>query len=63
LFFSNNGGVSWNTAITPNGINADYLKAGTIDTSKIRLVDGNYIYFTWDNNGIRAYRDPRVVSS
>ena len=63
LFFSNNGGVSWNTAITPNGINADYLKAGTIDTSKIRLVDGKYIYFMWDNNGIRAYRDPHVVSS
>lgn len=61
LFFSNNGGQSWNTAITPDGINTDYLKAGTIDASKIRIVDGNYIYFSWDRSGIRAYKDPALV--
>lgn len=63
LFFSNNGGQSWNVAVSPNGINADYIKAGTIDTNKIRIVDGQYMYFSWDRNGITAYRDPKTVSA
>lgn len=62
LFFSNNGGESWNTAVTPKGINADYIKTGTLDASKIRIVDGNYIYFGWNRDGIFAYRDPQTIS-
>lgn len=63
LFFSNNGGQSWNVGVGPNGINADYIKAGTLDASKIRIVDGEYMYFSWDRNGITAFRDPRTVRS
>lgn len=63
LFFSNNGGESWDTAVTPKGINADYIKTGTLDASKIRIVDGNYVYFGWDSSGIFAYRDPQTISS
>lgn len=62
LRFSNNGGQSWNTAITPNGINTDFLRAGTIDASKIKIVDGKYVYFSWDMEGITAYRDPSTLS-
>ena len=62
LFFSNNGGQSWNVGVGPNGINADYIKTGTLDASKIRIVDGQYIYFGWDKNGLTAYRDPKTIT-
>lgn len=63
LFFSNNGGQSWNVGVGPNGINADYIKAGTLDAGKIRIADSGYIYFAWDKDGIFAYRDPTDINS
>ena len=60
LKFSNDGGQSWNVGVGPSGINADYLKLGSIDTSKIQLIDNDYLYFLWDKSGISAYRDPRT---
>lgn len=61
LFFSNNGGQSWNVGVTPKGINADYINVGTLDASKIQIVDGNYLYFLWDKSGITAYRSPQAT--
>lgn len=61
LFFSNNGGQTWNTGVTPKGINADYINVGTLDASKIQIVDGNYLYFLWDKSGITAYRTPQAT--
>ena len=55
LFFSNDGGVHWNVGVGPSGINADYIKVGTLDAGKIRIVDSSYIYFAWDKDGIYAY--------
>lgn len=63
LFFSNDGGQHWNVGVGPAGINADYIKVGVLDASKIKIVDGNYIYFSWDKNGIVAYRDPGGVNT
>lgn len=59
LFFSNNGGQTWNIGVTPKGINADYINVGSLDASKISIVDGNYLYFLWDKGGITAYREPQ----
>lgn len=61
LFFSNNGGQTWNVGVTPKGINADYIKVGSLDASKISIVDGNFIYFLWDKGGITAYREPQAT--
>lgn len=58
LFFSNDGGNTWDLGVGPQGINMDYAKFGSLDASKVQIVDGNYIYFLWDKNGINAYRDP-----
>ena len=63
IFFSNDGGQHWNVGIGPSGINADYIKVGTLDASKIRIVDGNYLYFSWDKDGIVSYRDPTSVNT
>lgn len=63
IYFSNDGGQHWNVGIGPSGINADYIKVGTLDASKIRIVDGNYLYFSWDKDGIVAYRDPQGINT
>lgn len=63
IYFSNDGGQHWNVGIGPGGINADYIKVGTLDASKIRIVDGNYLYFSWDKDGIIAYRDPQGINT
>ena len=62
LFFSNDAGEHWNIGVGPSGINADYIKTGTLDAGKIRIVDGEYLYFLWDKSGITAYREPQNVS-
>ena len=58
IFFSTDGGETWDLGIGPKGINMDYAKFGNLDASKIQIVDGEYIYFLWDKDGINAYRDP-----
>lgn len=63
LFFSNDGGEHWNVGVGPSGINADYIKVGTLDAGKIRIADSGYIYFAWDKEGIFAYRDPADVNT
>lgn len=63
LYFSKDGGQTWDTGVGPNGINADYIKFGQLDASKIQIVDGNYIYFLWDKDGISAYRSPATSTS
>ena len=59
MFFSTDGGQSWDVGVGPGGINADYIKVGTLDAGKIRIVDNNYLYFLWDKNGISAFREPQ----
>ena len=55
LLISNDGGESWNTAITGYGINASYINAGTIDTNLIEILNGAYPTFKWDSHGIHAF--------
>lgn len=61
LFFSNDGGQTWNTGVGPKGINASYITVGTLDAARIQIVDGNYLYFLWDKTGISAYRSPQAT--
>ena len=63
LFFSNDGGQHWSVGVGPSGINADYIRVGTLDAGKIRIADSSYIYFSWDKNGISAYRDPASINT
>ena len=63
LYFSNDGGQHWSVGVGPSGINADYIKVGTLDAGKIRIADSSYVYFSWDKDGIVAYRDPQAVNT
>ena len=58
VYFSKDGGETWDYGVGPNGINLDYAKFGNLDASKVQIVDGDYIYFLWDKDGINAYRSP-----
>lgn len=45
----------WKTGLTPDGISADFLKAGTIDTTQISIRNGHDITFMWNSFGISAF--------
>lgn len=55
LFVSNDGGESWSTGVTADGINANFITAGQIDVSKINILNGMQKTFRWDKQGINAY--------
>lgn len=63
LYFSTDGGETWDVGVGPEGYNLDYAKFGQLDASKVQIVDGEYIYFLWDKNGINAYRNPATSAS
>ena len=63
LFFSTDGGETWDLGVGPQGWNLDYAKFGSIDASKVQIIDGKYIYFLWDKNGINAYRNPATSTN
>ena len=63
LYFSNDGGQHWSVGVGPSGINADYIRVGTLDAGKIRISDSAYTYFAWDKEGIIAYRDPQAINT
>ena len=52
---STDGGVNWGTAISAEGISTDVLTAGTINTQRVWLMDGDNPSFRWDKAGLNAY--------
>ena len=55
IFVTNDGGQTWKNAVRGDGISADVLTAGRINTSEIYIYDGAHSSFRWDNTGINAY--------
>lgn len=55
LFISNDGGNTWKNAVRGDGITADVLTAGRINTGEIYIYDGQYPAFRWDSAGLDAY--------
>ena len=55
IFISSDAGQNWSAAITGFGINANYLTAGAIDTSRIYIGSGKFPTFKWDDIGITSY--------
>lgn len=46
----------WNTGITPEGINADLITSGQLDTNLIRVYSGNNLRFQLNGDGMFAYK-------
>jgi hypothetical protein len=55
IFMSNDGGATWRTGITGNGINANYITTGQLNTGKINIMNGDVPSFRWDGFGLNAY--------
>lgn len=55
IFFSNNGGISYRTGITADGMSASLVTAGRLDTSKIVIRDDENPLFCLDKLGLSAY--------
>jgi hypothetical protein len=56
VFLSNDGGVTWTTGITGNGINAKTITTGQLNTALITIMNGNNPAFRWDATGLVAIR-------
>lgn len=54
-FFSRDGGVTWQTAISSQGINTQALTVGNLSVGKLVIIDGEHQTFKWDSRGINAY--------
>lgn len=46
---------SWKTGLTPEGISASLVTAGTINTGNIQITNGSDPVFRWDTFGISAF--------
>ena len=52
---SETGIRKWKTGLTPEGINATLIQAGTINTGIINIMNATEPTFKWDSFGISAY--------
>lgn len=50
-----NGQRKWKTGLTPEGISASLVTAGTVDTGKIQIKNGKDVTFLWNSFGISAF--------
>lgn len=61
IFCSNsvdeNGDRLWSTGITPNGVNANLITTGQLDTNLIRIYAGDTLAFQWNSTGLYSYKE------
>lgn len=55
LFVTNDGGATWKNAVRGDGISADVLVAGSINTEQINIYGKDAPSFVWNDKGIHAY--------
>lgn len=55
IFVSTNGGRTWTSGLSGEGINTRLLTAGQIDTERIHILSGGALSFRWDGRGITSY--------
>ena len=55
LIISKDGGQTWNTGLSTDGISANLITAGSINTNEISIFSGESPTFKWDKFGLTAY--------
>lgn len=55
IFVTNDGGTTWKNAIRGDGISADVVTTGKLNTELISIYNADVPSFTWDAYGINAY--------
>lgn len=53
---NDDGDWKWNTGITPEGINADLITTGQLDTNRIKVYAGDKLRFQLNGDGLFAYK-------
>lgn len=56
LYCSNDGGITWTTGITGDGINAESVNAGILNVDKVTISSNSTPFFNWTKDGLHAYR-------
>lgn len=57
VFGTVDNGVTYDAMMTPEGINANYINAGSIDTRKLQIISGLYSKVVLDNFGLSVKAD------
>ena len=52
------GGLTYEPMLTPNGINANYISAGSIDTHKVQILSGKGSKIVLDSQGLSIKDNP-----
>jgi hypothetical protein len=55
---SRNGGATWRELLTQDGINANYINAGTINASKVSITDGGHDITVMNADGLIVKTTP-----
>ena len=55
---SSNGGITWRNLMTQDGINANYIDAGTINSTKVSVTNGQYDTVILDGSGLTVKTNP-----
>lgn len=55
IVLSSDGGRNWTTGITGEGINANVITTGRLDTNRIRIFNSTHQTFEWNDKGINAF--------
>lgn len=58
IFGTSDNGVTWQSMMTPEGINANYINAGSIDTKHIQIMSGQKAKIILDNLGLTVKNEP-----
>lgn len=56
IYVTKDGGETWETGITGDGINANVITTGQLNTGEINIMTGDAASHRWDSKGITAYR-------
>lgn len=58
ILTSTDGGNNWNEIITPQGLNINHATIGTIDTTRVSIMDGSSKKVILNSNGLVVKNDP-----
>ena len=56
IYVTKDGGETWETGITGDGVNANVITTGQLNAGEVNIMTGNVASHRWDDKGISAYQ-------
>lgn len=63
IFMTTDGGETWKTGLTGDGINASVITTGQLNAGEVNIMTGNAPSHKWDGKGITAYKTSYNIDS